>query len=179
MANKKYIALTYKLYTVDEEDRDLKEEVTAEQPYEFISGYGLNLEDFEDEMVKLNKGDHFDFTIPRDRAFGEYDEEHVYELDKKKFEIDGKFDDENIKEGAMITVRNEDGRLFNALVLEVTDDTVTIDLNHPYSGFDLNFVGEILESRDATDEEVASIENHKHGCGGCDCGECGDCGGCH
>lgn len=185
MANdkKKFIALTYKLYTVEDGEKDLREEVKSEQPYMFISGYGLNLEGFEEEMVKHEKGDHFDITISKDKAFGEYDEQHVYDLDKKKFEIDGKFDDKNIKEGAFITVKNEDGQLFNALVLEITADTVTIDLNHPYAGCDLNFVGEILENREATEEEIESLENHLNGkgCGDCNCESCGgDCEGhCH
>ena len=66
-----------------------------------------------------------------------------------------------------------------------TDETVTIDLNHPYAGEDLHFKGTILELREASPAELEAIRHPKHGCCGGGChkgkgkkGECGDCGGC-
>ena len=78
------------------------------------------------------------------------------------------------------TLMNEAGERFMAHVLEVRDDTVVIDLNHPLAGSDLHFVGQVLESRPATVEEVAQmarILSGEGGCGGCG-GKEGSCGGC-
>ena len=55
----------------------------------------------------------------------------------------------------------------------ITDDQVTIDLNHPYAGEDLHFKGVILSIRDVTEGELKAIRNPHH-CGKCH-GKCDDC----
>ncbi len=47
-------------------------------------------------------GAKFEFTIPSDEAYGEYNEEHVLDLPKNIFEIDGKFDTERIYAGNVV-----------------------------------------------------------------------------
>ena len=66
-----------------------------------------------------------------------------------------------------------DGQIVKAQVCEITEDKVTIDLNHPYAGEDLHFKGQILDIRDVTEGELKAIRNPKHGCGGCGGGHCG------
>ena len=51
---------------------------------------------------------------------------------------------------------------------------MVMDMNHPLAGCDLNFVGEVIESRPATNEELAEIARMMSG-GGCSCG-CDSCG---
>ena len=63
----------------------------------------------------------------------------------------------------------------NGLVLEITDEAVKMDFNHPLAGEDLHFTGDILEVREATDEEIAATVHG--GCGsGCGCGSDSSCG---
>jgi FKBP-type peptidyl-prolyl cis-trans isomerase SlyD len=70
-----------------------------------------------------------------------------------------------------------DGERFNGTVIEIKENAVTIDLNHPRAGQDLHFVGTVVENRVATNEEVTGMLNLLSGEGcGCGCG-CGDCGG--
>ena len=54
-------------------------------------------------------------------------------------------------------------------------DKVTVDLNHPYAGLDLNFKGEILENRPATAKEMEQLARmlSGEGCGGCGGGDSG------
>ena len=182
----KYITVAYKLYTMEDGEKELFEEAKAEHPFQFISGLGTTLEDFENQITALSKGDKFDFTIPADKAYGQYDEQHVIDLPKNIFEIDGKFDSERIKEGNIVPLMTGDGQRVNASVVEIKPDIVVVDLNHPLAGADLIFEGEILESRPATNEEIQELVKMMsgEGCGcGCDscgggCGdnECGDCG---
>lgn len=61
----KYIAVAYKLYTVDNGESKLVEEATDKQPFQFISGYGITLDAFEKEIAGLDKGAEFDFTLQR------------------------------------------------------------------------------------------------------------------
>lgn len=173
----KYVNVAYKLYTTEDGEKELVEEATAEHPFQFISGLNTTLDAFEEEIAKLNKGDKFDFIITKDKAYGEYNEQHVFELQKSIFEVNGKFDAEHIKEGAIVPLMDNEGHRMNGAILKVEDNTVTVDLNHPLAGVDLNFVGEVTEMRDATNEEIQGMINMMSGEGcGCGCDSCGgDC----
>ena len=186
----KYITVAYKLYVMQDGQKTLVEEATAEHPFQFISGLGTTLERFESEVAALNKGDKFDFVIPSAEAYGEYMPEGVRTVSKDMFTIDGVFDAERIFEGAVIPLQDNEGHHFYATVGEVTADTVTVALNHPHAGKDLTFVGEVTESRPATNEEIQEMLNAMSGEGcGCSCGDCGngcgshdegcECGHCH
>ena len=100
-------------------------------------------------------------------------------LDKNLFyNGDDEFDSEHVYEGAIVPMRTTDGQIVNAQVIEITDDKVTIDLNHPLAGKDLHFVGMLLEARPATDEELQRLTSGCCGChGGCEGGGC-EGGGC-
>ena len=169
----KYITVAYKLYVMQDGKKTMVEEATVEHPFQFISGLGTTLERFETEITALNKGDKFEFVIPTAEAYGEYMPEGVRTVSKEMFTIDGVFDEERIFQGAVIPLQDNEGHHFYATVGEVTNDTVTVDLNHPHAGKDLTFEGEVVESRPATNEEIQSMLNMVSG-EGCGCGDCGD-----
>ena len=173
----KYITVAYTLYAIENGKKELIEEAPVEHPFQFISGLGTVLERFDAEITPLNAGDKFDFIIPCAEAYGEYMPEGVREVSKDMFKIDGVFDAERIYEGAIIPLQDNEGHHFYATVNEVTDTTVTVDLNHPHAGKDLTFQGEVVTSRPATTEEIQGMLNMLSG-EGCSCGCCGgDCGG--
>lgn len=187
----RYVAVAYKLYAIDEDGNEPVEEATTEQPYQFITGFGITLKDFEKNIEGLATGDTFDFTLSEEQAFGPYLDEHVVALDKSVFTINGHFDHDNVYVDAVIPLQNEDGNMFHGLVTEITDDKVTVDLNHPLAGSALRFVGQVVENREATAQEIEGTiarlsgsgcgcschhdHDHDHGCG-CSHDHCG--GGC-
>ena len=173
----KYIAVAYKLYTVDNGESELVEEATDKEPFQFISGYGITLDAFEKEIAGLEKGAEFDFTLQKDDAYGDYEQEHVLDLDKEIFCINGHFDRERIYKDAIVPLQNEDGNRFLGKVVSVGNDKVRIDLNHPLAGKTLNFKGHVVESREATNEEIQGLINRMSG-EGCCCGGHHDDGGC-
>ena len=185
----KYIAVAYKLYTTDADGTTtMVEEAPATEPFRFISGFGITLDAFEQALEGLEKGADFDFVLDEDQAYGPYMEEHVIDLDKEQFMVNGRFDKEYIFKGAVVPLQNEQGQRFMATVADITDNKVKMDLNHPLAGKKLNFKGSVVESREATNEEIQNMINHlsgEGGCGGCggNCGGCGGheggCGGCH
>ena len=178
----KYITVAYSLYTDNAEGvHELVEQAPVEHPFQFITELGVALEAFEAKLKDLNAGDEFDFTLSVDEAYGPYEQEHVIELPKSTFMLNGRFQKDVIFEGAVIPLVNADGNRFQGLVLEVKDEVVIIDLNHPLAGKELHFKGSVVTSREATDAEVTSLIKMMSGEGGCGCG-CGcegDCeGGC-
>lgn len=182
MESNKFISVSYKLYDITDGKSDLIEQTSDERPFIFVSGMGVTLPAFEEQIVNLAKGESFDFTLIPEQAYGAHYAERVIELEKEIFTINGQFDAQHVQVGAIIPLQNEDGNRFNGVVLEIGDSKVKIDLNHPLAGKILNFKGEITESREATAEEVAGMaklmsgESHG-GCSGCNghCGE-GECG---
>ena len=176
----KYIAVAYELFAIADGERHMAEKTEAGKPFDFISGFGLTLEDFENAVVNLAQGDEFDLTLTPAQAYGEYVQERVLDLDKEIFCIDGKFDHEHIRKDSIIPLQNEEGQRFMAQVVEIGDNKVKVDLNHPLAGKSLNFKGTVVEMREATEEEVSKlIKQLSGGCGGCGgCGgSCGE-GGC-
>ncbi len=173
----KYIAVSYKLYTVEDGEKHLVEEAKAEHPFQFISGFGVTLDAFERQVASLEKGEEFDFELGKDEAYGDYEDAHVLDLDRDMFCINGHFDHEHIYKDAVVPLQNADGNRFLGRVLDITDSKVKIDLNHPLAGQTLNFRGCVLESREATNEEIQGMLNRLSGEGcGCGCDHCGgDC----
>lgn len=176
----KSIAVDYKLYVIENGEKELQEETSAGNPFRFLSGFGMTIPGFENAIAPLAVGDKFDFTLSKDDAYGDYYAERVLDLDKEMFCIDGKFDDEHIYVDAIVPLQNQDGNRFMGHVLEISDSKVKMDLNHPLAGKELNFVGSVVESREATNGEIQAMINHMTGgggCGGCGGGCNGGCGG--
>ena len=188
IANNKYVAVSYDLNVGEGDERELMEKATAELPLKFVFGMGMMLPAFEKALEGLEEGADFHFTIKPEDAYGEFREDYVVELSKDLFKVDGKFDAEMVREGNVVPLMDTEGNRMNAIVVSVTPDKVTVDLNHPLAGENLHFKGKVLEVRDATEQELAALMGGG-GCGGCGCGcdddECegghcgGGCGGCH
>jgi FKBP-type peptidyl-prolyl cis-trans isomerase SlyD len=178
--NQKVVSATYSLYIKDEKGKEeLMEQATEQTPLTWCQGEGMMLPAFEAAMAGKEEGDTFDFVLEAKDAYGEYIQEGLMDLPKKMFfNGDGEFDEERVYVGAIVPMNTVDGQIVKAQVCEVTNDHVTIDLNHPYAGEDLHFKGQILSIRDVTEGELKAIR-HK-GCGKCHghCGQdsCEDCG---
>ncbi len=163
----KMVSLTYDL-RVEGQDGELIEQATAGKPLTFIYGKGMMLPRFEALLEGMEEGKSFEISLSCDEAYGEFDENAVVDLPKNIFIIDGKFDEDIIRVGNTVPMMSTSGQRLNGLVMEITDETEKMDFNHPLAGEDLFFKGEILEVRNATEEELAATT------GGCGCG--GGCG---
>lgn len=149
----KVVTLVYQL-RVDNKEGDVVETVEKEKPFIFLSGAGLMLPKFEENLEGLNAGDDFEFTLKCEDAYGLATEEAVMDLPKNIFEVDGTIEDGLLAEGNVIPMQNNEGHKFNGVVVEVGEENVKMDFNHPLAGDDLHFKGNILEVRDATKEEI-------------------------
>lgn len=79
-AQNKYLSVSYQLYTIDGEQKNLVEQTQQGKPFIFISGFGVSLDAFEQHIVGLQPGEKFDFTVQPAEAFGEYDEQGVHKM---------------------------------------------------------------------------------------------------
>lgn len=181
MENKnKFVSLAYSLYVDGDNGRELMEKTQEDKPFQFITGFGIALDAFEKQVADLETGRDFSFSLTKEEAYGDYAPERVLDLEREMFCVDGRFDHEHIFVDAIIPLQNEEGNRFYGRVMEVGEDKVKVDLNHPLAGETLHFEGKVLENREATNEEIQQLIKHMTGgCSGCG-GNChGDCeGGC-
>jgi FKBP-type peptidyl-prolyl cis-trans isomerase SlyD len=161
----KVVSVSYEL-TVDEEGTETLVEKTEEnRPFVFLFGGGGLLESFENNLQGLKVGDTFDFKIPADQAYGTSQEEYIVRIPIQSFlDEEGNLDTEMVKVGNMLPMVDQDGNRMQGLVIDINDDFVTMDFNHPLADKDLRFVGKVLNIRNASADEIA--HGHVHGEGG-------------
>jgi FKBP-type peptidyl-prolyl cis-trans isomerase SlyD len=148
----------------DNAPEELVEETSKEHPFVFLYGYGGVLPDFESGLNGKQKGDKFDFRISAKNGYGLYEKDYIVKIDRKAFEIDGKFDESRVKVGRDLEMSDAEGNPLLGRVTSISDNEVEMDFNHPLAGHDLHFIGEVMDVRDATEEEME--HGHVHGPGG-------------
>lgn len=156
-------------YQLNDDDGTLIEKTKSGEPLEFIFGMGLMLPAFEAELVGKQVGDHFDFTLTPDEAYGQINEDLKIALEKEAFFIDGTFDSEIVYEGARVPMNTADGQVVEGLVTKITDDKVYMDFNHDLAGMTLHFQGSVVDIHEPSKEEYDHYFGHNCG-GSCNCG---------
>ncbi|MEE4255928.1 MAG: FKBP-type peptidyl-prolyl cis-trans isomerase [Bacteroidales bacterium] len=160
IGNNTVVSMTYKL-TENDEKGTMIQEVKKDKPFVFLYGSGFLLPKFEENIQGLEPGAKYGFALNSDAAYGPLRDDALLELDKKIFEIDGKIDENILFVGNDIPMQNDSGQTLMGKVLEISDDKVKMDFNHPLAGVDLYFKGQIVDVREATPEEIE--HGHVHG----------------
>lgn len=168
IARNKFVSLSYQL-RLNGAEGDLVEETGESNPLQFVFGAGKMIEMFEKKLEGLQQGDDFSFKLKSDEAYGEVNTDAIVDLPKNIFEVNGQIDESLLKIGNMVPMQDASGNRLNGIVLEVTDNTVKMDFNHPLAGDDLHFAGKVLEVRDATESELVEAVGSD-----CSSGNCGD-----
>lgn len=106
-------------------------------PATFVFGDGSLLPGFEQPLIGLAAGSEATFTIPPEHAFGQHNESNVQAVAR------GNFNDDELEEGMVFSFMNGDGEL-PGVVLEIGDDEVLIDFNHPLAGQTITFSVKIV-----------------------------------
>jgi FKBP-type peptidyl-prolyl cis-trans isomerase SlyD len=170
-----HVTLTYEL-RLENAEGELIEQTGEDTPLQFVFGAGKMLEMFEQKLEGMAAGDQFAFGLKADEAYGEMNPNAIVEIPKHIFEINGKIDENLLVEGNNIPMQDAHGNRLNGLVLEVGDELVKMDFNHPLAGEDLFFNGKIVEVREATEDELAACCGDGCNSGGCGSGSSGGCG---
>jgi FKBP-type peptidyl-prolyl cis-trans isomerase 2 len=120
--------------------KEFDNSVKRETPLEFTIGDGKVLRDFENTVRNMGIGDKKTVDISSDNAYGDYKPEAEIKVDRKDFPEEFRFIiDERIQGNT------KSGKAASATIIEVTKKQVTLDMNHPLAGKDLNFEIELLE----------------------------------
>jgi FKBP-type peptidyl-prolyl cis-trans isomerase 2 len=109
-------------------------------PLEFTLGEGMVIKGFEDAVMGMNEGESKTISIPSDEAYGPYRDDLVAVVERRMVPADI-----DPKVGLVLQLRTPDGQVTDVVVTEVTDETITIDANHPLAGKDLIFEIKLME----------------------------------
>jgi len=175
----KFVRINYTLKNDDDVvlDSSLGE---GREPLGFIAGRNELIVGLENELVGKEAGEKFNCSIAPADAYGEYNKALIFDVPMSEFDTDAS----SVEIGMAFYAQTDQGPRV-VRVLNVTDDMVTLDGNHELAGKTLHFDVEIVEVRDATEEELNPPAGCGGGCGGCSSGGCGSggcgsggCGGC-
>ncbi|WP_413700242.1 peptidylprolyl isomerase [Psychromonas sp. KJ10-10] len=126
-------------------------------PLDYIQGAGYLVPGLEAELAGKEVGDKFDIKLEAKDAYGEFQEALVQQVPRNLFEgVD------TIEVGMSFQADTDQGPR-TVEVTEVTDELVSIDANHPLAGMALQFIGEVVAVREATQDELAHGHVHQHG----------------
>jgi FKBP-type peptidyl-prolyl cis-trans isomerase SlyD len=161
----KVVSVTYDLSTTDPTGKNvLIEKAGSDHPMTFLFGHSGLPEKFESELDGLNEGDKFNFVLETEEAYGNFENEAVVRLPLDIFKVEGKFNVEDFPIGKFVPMSDPEGNIMQGKVVEVTDNDIQMDFNHPLAGMNLHFDGSVMNVREASSEEIT--HGHVHGEGG-------------
>ena len=146
-------------YTLTDDDGEQIETSREGEPLPYLHGAGKIVPGLEEEMEGKSAGDTFQVEVAPDQGYGEERGPGPQEVDRSEFP-----EDVDLYEGMAFTAEAEGGQELPLWITNIDGDTIQVDQNHPLAGETLNFDVEIVDVRDATDEEID--HGHAHGLGG-------------
>jgi len=146
-------------YAVSDSEGTLIDSSYEDKPMAIIQGVGYLIPGLDDALIDHQAGDKFEVAVACDQAYGERHDDYVQTVPREV--LAGV---EDLALGTQLRATTDDGEQ-TVIVIDVQDDVITVDGNHPLSGLDLSFDVEIIEVREATAEELE--HGHVHSEGGC------------
>lgn len=144
-------------YTVSEQGQEALETSKNSEPLAILIGHGNIIPGLEEAMEGRESGDNFGVDVSAAKAYGERRDGLNQRIPKKHFGA------QKLEPGMQVVLNTNFGP--RAVTIEkVGMSVVDVDLNHPMAGKDLHFDVEILDVRQASEEELA--HGHVHGEGG-------------
>lgn len=109
-------------------------------PMQLTIGAGDFFPQIEEALIGMTIGEKKTVAIPATEAFGLYDEEKVFTVPHSELP-----EEMSPEVGSEYVLTNDEEEEFGVTVIEVTEESVTFDANHPLAGEDLSFELELVE----------------------------------
>lgn len=146
------------IYTLTDDQGNVLDSNKGQEALEFIHGHGMMIPGFEKALEGATEGQTVAFSVTPEEGYGEANEDFVIEVPRTAFP-----ENEDIQVGWQVTGTTPDGHMQPFRVLEVSEEKIKLDGNHPLAGQNLNFEVEVVSLRDATEQELS--HGHVHAAG--------------
>lgn len=136
-------------YVLEGEDGEVLDDSSANggEPIRYVHGYGMLVPGLEKRLTGLEKGETAKIIVPPEEAYGLHDDELVFAIDRS--------DAPGADEGDELVLEDDEGDEAVAHVVEVKEDELVVDGNHPLAGLTLHYRVHVRDVREATAEEIA------------------------
>jgi len=145
-------------YTLKDDAGNVIDSSEGSAPMPYLHGHGNIIPGLENALTGKAVGDKVEVTVAPEDGYGERVEAMVQEVPKEAFQ-----GVEDLQVGMRFQAETEGGPV-PVVITDVSEETVTVDGNHPLAGVTLNFSVSIENIREASEEELA--HGHVHGEGG-------------
>lgn len=145
-------------YTLKDNDGNVIDQ-SEDGSFLYLHGAMNIIPGLENALTGKTSGEELSVKVTPEEGYGEKDPQKIQEVPKEMFEDAGQ-----IQVGVQFHAQAPDGQAMVVTVIEVRDDVVVIDANHPLAGVELNFDVKIADVREASEEEIS--HGHVHGPGG-------------
>jgi len=108
------------------------------QPLEFTAGKGMVVPGFDKAIIGMDIGEEKEITLQPEEAYGPRNPQAVQKVPKEKFPAGAKV-------GMQVGIPLPNGQNFPALITEMNEKEVTLDMNNPMAGKILIFKIKIVE----------------------------------
>ncbi|MEH6586819.1 MAG: peptidylprolyl isomerase [Halioglobus sp.] len=142
-------------YTLTDNSGEVIDSSEGADPLAYLHGTGNLIPGLEQALVGKTAGASLQATISPEDGYGEIQPELIETVPKEAFEgVD------SIEPGMAFEAQGSDGQARRIVVKDVSDDGIIIDGNHPLAGVELNFDVQVVDIREASEEEIA--HGHVH-----------------
>lgn len=143
-----YVTLLYNL-RLDSHHGEIIDQADKQNPFRFLFDQQDITNFFAQELEGMTAGVSFAFVLSPEDAFGTHSEEAVVQVPRSNFEFQSKTQEADLFQvGNFIPMKNENGDEVEGRILDVCDNQITMDFNHPLAGRQLFIEGEILDIED-------------------------------
>lgn len=143
-------------YSLKNSEGEVLDEANTNDPFTYLHGAHQIVPGLENELEGLSIGAKKAVTVAPENGYGEVNPELRVEVKRSQFP-----EGVEIEPGMQFSTQTPDGQNVVFTVEQVQGEQVMIDGNHPLAGQTLHFDVEVLDIRDATQEEMA--HGHAHG----------------
>jgi len=127
-------------YTGTLEDGTQFDSSRGADPLEFAMGQGQLIAGFEMAVAGLAPGESVTVTLAPEEAYGESNAEMVQEVPRRMMP-----EGVELEPGMVLQGQSDEGQVDNFTIVSLTEETVTLDANHPLAGKSLTFDIELVE----------------------------------
>jgi len=140
-------------YTLRDDAGEVLDTNESAEPLAYLHGHGQIIQGLESTLEGAKVGDDLDLVVPPEEGYGDHDPERVFTVPKTQIGF-------GVEEGDIVKAEREDGATMPLQVVDVDNENVTLDGNHPLAGKTLHFTVKVVGIRPATDEELS--HGHAH-----------------
>ena len=142
-------------YTLKGDGGEVIDTSDGGEPLKFLYGVGMIIPGLETELAGMSTGEKFKVSVAPEQGYGQPREDLVQTVPRQELQHI-----QDLQEGANLQAQTDQGDVINFVVTSITLEQVTLDANHPLAGQNLHFEGEVVEIREATEEELSHGHNH-------------------